>query len=627
MNQWKETIDRKGQTLRQKHHHELRWLCNVLRFELIYRLLMILAVHPLTNALLNYYINNVSYQSSLTNFTMFSAFLTPWGILVLIVILFFALLFIVFELLTLYAMTWCMLHKREYTTASLYATAFHQLKVLRHPSSLLAPIYFMGLLPLTHIGYVSSYLTTVQIPAFITSELSLTLPGKLLVLLFFGAIFLLYALLSFAIPLLFQETASFWSACRDSVRSIMQMPRRQKWIFALVVLGCFLLHAFFLRQLPAPVLKNSDFNIYLIRYFFHSHHFRLQLASTILYWCFLLALSMFYFIFILRLMDKVCPVSPLSLRPQETFFAQRLSARMKQGARTLGTRLLQRFLTFEHRRMLILLLCPLMVIVMMIYLDQQPLLHRPWVIGHRGDSHAPENSLAGIQSAAAHGADYAEIDIQLTADGELVVFHDSSTGRLSDTSLTIGDQTLQELQQIELSDRGQRYTMPSLQEAISTARQCDDDFGLLIELKPGEGEAIEMVDALVTAIEDSRFEDRVIFMSMDYEAITYLQHLRPQWWIGYCIFGSLGKIDQNLNVDFLAIEESQVNTRFLEQARNNVIPVYIWTVNDTYSMLSYLRMGVSGIIGDNVEDIRSSVDAYLYYDEEDYLYEGTGYPH
>ena len=405
------------------------------------------------------------------------------------------------------------------------------------------------------------------------------------------------------------------------------MPRRQKWIFALVVLGCFLLHAFFLRQLPAPVLKNSDFNIYLIRYFFHSHHFRLQLASTILYWCFLLALSMFYFIFILRLMDKVCPVSPLSLRPQETFFAQRLSARMKQGARTLGTRLLQRFLTFEHRRTLILLLCPLMVIVMMIYLDQQPLLHRPWVIGHRGDSHAPENSLAGIQSAAAHGADYAEIDIQLTADGELVVFHDSSTGRLSDTSLTIGDHTLQELQQIELSDRGQRYTMPSLQEAISTARQCDDDFGLLIELKPGEGEAIEMVDALVTAIEDSRFEDRVIFMSMDYEAITYLQHLRPQWWIGYCIFGSLGKIDQNLNVDFLAIEESQVNTRFLEQARNNVIPVYIWTVNDTYSMLSYLRMGVSGIIGDNVEDIRSSVDAYLYYDEEDYLYEGTGYPH
>lgn len=311
----------------------------------------------------------------------------------------------------------------------------------------------------------------------------------------------------------------------------------------------------------------------------------------------------------------------------ESFFAQRLSARMKQGARTLGTRLLQRFLTFEHRRTLILLLCPLMVIVMMIYLDQQPLLHRPWVIGHRGDSHAPENSLAGIQSAAAHGADYAEIDIQLTADGELVVFHDSSTGRLSDTSLTIGDHTLQELQQIGLSDRGQRYTMPSLQEAISTARQCDDDFGLLIELKPGEGEAIEMVDALVTAIEDSRFEDRVIFMSMDYEAITYLQHLRPQWWIGYCIFGSLGKIDQNLNVDFLAIEESQVNTRFLEQARNNVIPVYIWTVNDTYSMLSYLRMGVSGIIGDNVEDIRSSVDAYLYYDEEDYLYEGTGYPH
>ena len=67
---------------------------------------------------------------------------------------------------------------------------------------------------------------------------------------------------------------------------------------------------------------------------------------------------------------------------------------------------------------------------------QNKVMHRPLVIGHRGDIYAPENSLEGIESAALRGADYAEIDIQLTADGELAVFHDSSTSRLCERDLT-----------------------------------------------------------------------------------------------------------------------------------------------------------------------------------------------
>lgn len=60
---------------------------------------------------------------------------------------------------------------------------------------------------------------------------------------------------------------------------------------------------------------------------------------------------------------------------------------------------------------------------------------------------------------------------------------------------------------------------------------------------------------------------------------------RPDWWIGYCAFGNLGRINIRLDdpfiPDFIAIEESAINTQLLEDARNNILPVYVWTVDDT----------------------------------------------
>ena len=53
--------------------------------------------------------------------------------------------------------------------------------------------------------------------------------------------------------------------------------------------------------------------------------------------------------------------------------------------------------------------------------------------GHRGASAlAPENTMASFRMAAAAGADYLELDVQLSLDGELMVFHDETLERTSD---------------------------------------------------------------------------------------------------------------------------------------------------------------------------------------------------
>jgi glycerophosphoryl diester phosphodiesterase len=56
-------------------------------------------------------------------------------------------------------------------------------------------------------------------------------------------------------------------------------------------------------------------------------------------------------------------------------------------------------------------------------------------IGHRGAAgHAPENTLAAIQTGIALGIDLVEIDVRRTADGVLVVLHDETVNRTANAS-------------------------------------------------------------------------------------------------------------------------------------------------------------------------------------------------
>src|SRR5699024_10341295 len=163
------------------------------------------------------------------------------------------------------------------------------------------------------------------------------------------------------------------------------------------------------------------------------------------------------------------------------------------------------------------------------------------------------------------------------------------TSRLCEQDLTVADSTLAELKQLDLASRGEHFTIPSLEEAVQKAKEAQ--VGLLIEFKHQDGQEEEMDEKTIALIEKNEFADQAIFMSMNEPIVRIMEEERPSWWNGYCIFGALGKVDTSWNVDFLAIEESQANTRFLEQARNNGIPVYIWTVDEYYSVLGYLRMG------------------------------------
>lgn len=100
------------------------------------------------------------------------------------------------------------------------------------------------------------------------------------------------------------------------------------------------------------------------------------------------------------------------------------------------------------------------------------------VIAHRACWHqAPEDSLAAIQDCIDMGVDMVEIDVQMTADGQLVIMHDETVDRTTNGAGRISDKTLAELKTLYLKENqgGDRavltaHKIPTLDEALAVIR-------------------------------------------------------------------------------------------------------------------------------------------------------------
>lgn len=108
-----------------------------------------------------------------------------------------------------------------------------------------------------------------------------------------------------------------------------------------------------------------------------------------------------------------------------------------------------------------------------------------YTIAHRGASgYAPENTFAAFDIAAEMNADFIELDVQLTKDGQIVVIHDDKVDRTTDGSGFVKDFTLKKLQSLDAGSwygaefKGER--IPLLEEVL---KRYHSEIGFLIELK------------------------------------------------------------------------------------------------------------------------------------------------
>jgi glycerophosphoryl diester phosphodiesterase len=203
----------------------------------------------------------------------------------------------------------------------------------------------------------------------------------------------------------------------------------------------------------------------------------------------------------------------------------------------------------------------------------------------------------------AQGADLVEIDVQETADGEVVVFHDSDFMRTAGLPLHIWDATLPQLRDIDIGSRFSpeyhNQRVPLLADVLSA---CRGRARVDIELKVyGHGDRLaERVAAIVDATD---MGNSVVAMSLDHGSAAEMKHLRPAWPVGILAATAVGDLTR-MDTDFLAVNASMVNRRFVQQAHRRGKQVYPWTINDPVQMSRLISLGVDGIITDHPDTAR-----------------------
>jgi glycerophosphoryl diester phosphodiesterase len=159
--------------------------------------------------------------------------------------------------------------------------------------------------------------------------------------------------------------------------------------------------------------------------------------------------------------------------------------------------------------------------VLRIALRSSPL-RMPYGISHRGAAaFAPENTLASIREAIARGASHVEVDVQRTADGELVVIHDLSVDRTTDGSGQVGALTLGELRSLNAGD-GER--VPTLDEVLDLIAKVSVE--LVLEVKsptryPGIASQISQ------ALQRHDLEAQVLVISFDRRWLRQFHEVAP----------------------------------------------------------------------------------------------------
>ena len=221
------------------------------------------------------------------------------------------------------------------------------------------------------------------------------------------------------------------------------------------------------------------------------------------------------------------------------------------------------------------------------------------VTAHRGSSaRAPENTLSAVRQAITDGADFAEIDVQTTADGEVVVVHDGDLMRMAGDSRRLRDLTLSQAKELDVGKKfnaeflGER--IPTLAEVIRLSR---GRIQLNIELKYNWPDP-SLAGKVVELLRRETFLTNCIITSLDTAALAEVQRVAPELKVGQIVTASVGNVTR-LPGQILSVNQRAATRPFIQQARTAGKEVHVWTLNQAGDMLLMIERGANNLITDH----------------------------
>ena len=217
-------------------------------------------------------------------------------------------------------------------------------------------------------------------------------------------------------------------------------------------------------------------------------------------------------------------------------------------------------------------------------------------VAHRGYARrAPENTLSAFRAAIEVGADFAELDVQETSDGVVVVLHDRDLMRMAGDPRRISDIPLAEARKFDLGrNAGPEFAgerIPTLAEAIALAR---GKIKLQIELKY-YGKDRGLARKVAELIRREEFEEHCEVTSLDEEGLRLAKRANPRLNVVALVTYALGDPGR-LDVDGLSVNTEVLTDRLIRAVRRRGKSLYAWTVDDPRVMVRLIERGVGGLV-------------------------------
>ncbi len=209
-------------------------------------------------------------------------------------------------------------------------------------------------------------------------------------------------------------------------------------------------------------------------------------------------------------------------------------------------------------------------------------------IAHRGASaYEPENTLRSFERAIELDADMIELDVRQTIDGHLVVIHDKTVDRTTDSRGPVSLKTLAEIKELN-AGKGER--IPTLEEVLDLGRGRAK---FVLEIKEN---GIE--DKLVDIISRNELFDEAFVVSFKSNRLKMIKRLEPKVKTGLILFASLDPVSlaKNCGADVVAPFRWFITSGLVKRARDNDLLTFTWTVDETMKANKLKEAGVSGIV-------------------------------
>ncbi|WGL16235.1 glycerophosphodiester phosphodiesterase [Microbulbifer bruguierae] len=226
----------------------------------------------------------------------------------------------------------------------------------------------------------------------------------------------------------------------------------------------------------------------------------------------------------------------------------------------------------------------------------------------------PGNTLFYLRKMLELGVDALELDLNLTADGHLILMHDPTLERTTNGCGPVRVHTLSQLRELNAayhwSRDGENYPYRDRPLPIAT---IDEVFAaipeapLIIELKNNDAEAAR---AMSRAIRKAGRDDRVIVSSFHHRVIREFRRLSPSVKTGATMpealmlyLGQWAGIAKFLPCDYQTMQLPTrycgldvCSPRFIAAARRRGLHLSVWTVDDPEQMKHYIDLGIDGIV-------------------------------